>query len=128
MKPKVWIEKIKFSDDSEVPFDSNQITVFVGPNNVGKSASLKELNSLTKNNHKNGKVIKEFEFKKKGNVDELLKFLQELSKEILVADSAVKNYIGYQFNLPVVHIGSYWSNNNQLSNLHPVFVNLIRVC
>ena len=60
MKPKVWIEKIKFSDNSEVTFDANQITVFVGPNNVGKSASLKELNILTRNNHKNGKVIKDF--------------------------------------------------------------------
>lgn len=126
MKPKVWIEKIKFSDNSEVTFDSNQITVFVGPNNVGKSASLKELNILTRNNYKNGKIIKEFELKKNGDYDNVLNFIKQSSKEELNINSTDPIYRGYQFSLPKSNITQFWNMNNQLSNLHPVFVNLIK--
>jgi ABC-type multidrug transport system ATPase subunit len=60
MKAKVWIANIKFSDGSLIDFEPNQITVFVGPNNAGKSASLKELNSFTQDKNREGKVVKDF--------------------------------------------------------------------
>ncbi|EAZ90233.1 ATP-dependent nuclease [Crocosphaera chwakensis] len=126
MKPKVWIEKIKFSDDSEVTFDSNQIIVFVGPNNVGKSASLKELNTLTRTNHPNRRVIKDFSLRKEGQLNDLLEFFNRYSEEKFNPNSPDPIYTGYQFSLPKSNISSWWSMSNQLSNLHPVFVNLIK--
>ena len=38
--PTAWIEEASFSDGSKVAFNENDIVVFVGPNNSGKSASL----------------------------------------------------------------------------------------
>ena len=38
MEPKIWIKKIKFSDDTVIEFESNDVIVIVGPNNSGKSA------------------------------------------------------------------------------------------
>ncbi|ACB51369.1 unknown [Crocosphaera subtropica ATCC 51142] len=125
MKPKVWIEKIKFSDDSEVTFDSNQIVVFVGPNNVGKSASLKELNILTRSNHKNGKVIKDFRLQKEGSIDYLVEYLEKFSMKEF-SNNPEPHYKGYRFNVYKGNCRSWWSMNNQLLDLQPVFINLIK--
>lgn len=46
METRIWISKIEFNDNQKINFDKNDITVFVGPNNAGKSASLKEAAKL----------------------------------------------------------------------------------
>ena len=42
-RPGIRIKAITFSDGTRMEVDRNQIIVFVGPNNAGKSAALKEL-------------------------------------------------------------------------------------
>lgn len=42
--PSLSFESITFSDGQTLNFDSDEIIVFVGPNNAGKSAALRELN------------------------------------------------------------------------------------
>ena len=41
--PKVTFENLTFSDGTVVALDEADIVVFVGPNNAGKSAALREL-------------------------------------------------------------------------------------
>jgi ABC-type polysaccharide/polyol phosphate transport system ATPase subunit len=45
MNPQFFISKIIFNDSTELLCDKNDIIVFVGANNVGKSLSLKEISS-----------------------------------------------------------------------------------
>ncbi len=106
MKPKVWIERIKFSDNSELTFEPNQITVFVGPNNAGKSATLKELNTLTRQKNREGKVVKDFTLKKEGDLNDLLEFVKEFSMEVFTTDPE-PSYKGYKYHLYKGHISSY---------------------
>lgn len=40
---RLSFEKIQFSDGTELQLAENDIVVFVGPNNAGKSAALREL-------------------------------------------------------------------------------------
>ena len=42
MTARIWVSEIQFSDDSNIAIDKNDIVVLVGPNNAGKSASLKK--------------------------------------------------------------------------------------
>ena len=42
MATRIWINEITFSDNSTLQFEKDDIIVLVGPNNAGKSASLKE--------------------------------------------------------------------------------------
>jgi len=79
--PSVWIESARFSDNSVVEFSDREIVVFVGPNNSGKSASLKDIlnkvqDPLTKSN-----VVKEISIKREGDLNELLSWLKVVSKE-----------------------------------------------
>lgn len=124
MKPKVWIEKIRFSDNSELTFDANQITVFVGPNNAGKSATLKELNALTRQKNREGKVVKDFTLRKDGTSDDLLEFVKEFSIEHF-SNNPQPHYNGYKYSLYGGHIDGYWKKAEDLSDLQPVFINLL---
>ena len=41
--PSVVIKKLKFNDGTEMDLNSDDIVVFVGSNNVGKSRALKDI-------------------------------------------------------------------------------------
>ncbi|GGH13197.1 ATP-dependent nuclease [Mucilaginibacter phyllosphaerae] len=59
MKPHLWINCITFNNDYTLQLKDGSITVFVGPNNAGKSAVLKEISQLLQNsNEANKKVVK----------------------------------------------------------------------
>lgn len=65
--PKIIIESIIFNDKSKVKFKDNDIVLFVGANNVGKSRTLKDIHSEIYNDNKkkiicNDINIKEFNF------------------------------------------------------------------
>lgn len=124
MTPKIWIEKIRFSDNSELTFAPNQITVFVGPNNAGKSASLKEINTLTRQKNREGKVVKDFALKKEGTPEDLFNFIKEFSI-LHNTNNPEPHYNGYKYSLYGGSIKGYWNQENQLSELQPVFINLL---
>lgn len=124
MIPKIWIEKIKFSDNTELTFEPKQITVFVGPNNAGKSATLKEINILTRQKNREGIVVKDFTIKKEGTSEELFNFIKENSI-IQITNNPEPHYNGYKYSLYGAGIKNYWNQENQLSELQPVFINLL---
>lgn len=41
--PSLTISKIKFNNDKEIFFNDDDIVIFVGANNVGKSRALKDI-------------------------------------------------------------------------------------
>ena len=124
MTPKIWINKIKFSDNSEITFTHNQITVFVGPNNAGKSATLKELNALTETRNKKGNVINDFQIKRDGTLDELKEFVQKQSIENITSNPE-PYYKGYKYNIYGGSLSSSWTEGHNLDSLQPLFVNLL---
>jgi energy-coupling factor transporter ATP-binding protein EcfA2 len=124
MKARVWISNIKFSDGSKIDFNPNQITVFVGPNNAGKSATLKELNSLTRIKNREGKVVKDFTIVKEGTLDDLLKFIKEFSIEQL-RNPPEPFYHGYKFEIYKGNLEREWSNKDDLHDIQPAFINLL---
>jgi len=51
MAIRMWVGEIQFNDNTIIPISKNEIVVFVGPNNAGKSVTLKEIVGLIKANH-----------------------------------------------------------------------------
>ena len=124
MKLRVWIEKIKFSDNSELSFEPNQITVFVGPNNSGKSVTLKELDSLTQQKNREGIVVKNFKLRKEGQLEDLLEYLKYFSIEEFTTNPE-PTYKGYRYSLYKGNLKPHWERSDDLRDLHPVFINLL---
>ena len=56
---KLIIKSLTFNDQTTIALNDNDIVVFVGPNNVGKSQSLHDIYNLLSEN--NGIVVKSIE-------------------------------------------------------------------
>ena len=79
--PCVTIKSASFSDGSRIEFSEKDIVVFVGPNNSGKSAALKNIFEKAKNFANEGIVIKEIALSKEGSKEDLLAWLEHVSKK-----------------------------------------------
>lgn len=103
-RPSVTFESLTFSDGTKIELDQNDIIVFVGPNNAGKSAALKEIEEYV-GQSANRRVIIDAKLRKTGSASELREFIQ--TKSIEKRGRSV-NYTGYRFNIPDQHIEPFW--------------------
>ena len=69
---KLIIKSLTFNDQTTIALNDNDIVVFVGPNNVGKSQSLHDIYNLLSEN--NGIVVKSIEkhIENKEDIEEVL--------------------------------------------------------
>lgn len=116
-----WISKIKFNDGSELNFQRNDIVILVGPNNAGKSATLKELYTSTQ--HVSEKIIlKGIEIQRHGDNTELIADL-ELKSSVIQKDRADPIYGGLGYSLSSLDARNSWDGYKKgLSKVHPFFV------
>lgn len=91
-----FISKIVFNNGETVEIANDDIVVFVGPNNVGKSQSLRDIYTLTGNNG-NTVVIKKIEINK-GNQD-ILEYLRSEATKLNTRNENREgfSYMGKQF-------------------------------
>src|SRR3990167_1629623 len=125
MSTRIWISEIEFSDSTKVPFSKNDITVFVGSNNAGKSASLKESATLLRQKSNKGVVLKDITIDQFGTEESLLSSLDSLSKKAFLGNPE-PHYQGFGYNVYLPAIKNEWKNyKNGLGQLFPVFVNAL---
>ena len=77
-KPTVSISEIEFSGGQKFTFSPNEKIMLVGSNNSGKSQTLREIMQISINGENASRVVlKNVSFEKKGNSEDLRKFLDE---------------------------------------------------
>jgi hypothetical protein len=74
-RPTLSFETITFSDGTTLALDEDDIVVFVGPNNAGKSATLRELEAWVARSTR-GVVVVSATLRKNGTGDDLRAFLE----------------------------------------------------
>lgn len=102
--PSISIEKIKFKNHDDVfNFNENDIVLFVGANNVGKSRTLKDIKERIDNNSYGNTILidkidfKEHNFSQKNIEDYFDKYvLKETSNSYLVVLDDNMNRIFYK--------------------------------
>jgi len=125
MAIKFWISEIKFSDDTSLQFANDDIVVFVGPNNAGKSASLREMATLLKSKAQKGKVIRDINIKKEGEKTELFTLLEKSSTKNYDNPNQIF-YQGLGFGIWSGNVESIISNyTNGLGDLVSLFANTL---
>lgn len=77
----VWIKEIIFSDNSRVLVKQNDFVIIVGANNVGKSVTLKEINSLLYSRDSNTKVVKSIETEGHYDKASIIKHINLISRQ-----------------------------------------------
>lgn len=125
MKARIWISEIQFSDTTKIQFAKDDIVVFVGPNNSGKSASLKEAAGLIRQKNGNGKVILDLSIEKEGEEVEMIEFLESCSVKSL-SGAPYPRYQGRGYNVQSETAKYHWGKyKDGISELFSVFVNIL---
>lgn len=116
LKPTASISELKFSGGQSFQIDENQKVILVGPNNSGKSQSLREIISIC-NNGKTDRtlVIKGLEVTKKGSIEDLNRFLEE-NASFVNSSYRYKNW-----QLHESHI-QFWNQNFLQGNILQGFI------
>ena len=72
-----YINEITFNNGNTFSIERDDIVVFVGPNNSGKSASIREINNLLQNNLKtNTIIVKKINIIREGEKDEIINLIE----------------------------------------------------
>jgi ABC-type cobalamin/Fe3+-siderophores transport system ATPase subunit len=118
-RPMVTFEELTFSDGSTVALDKADIIVFVGPNNAGKSAALRELHTHIGRNIQQT-IIKNAKLRRSGTLDDLQTFLGDRDG---IKQASRSNYTGFRYSIPSTHLGPFWQSN--LEPLRSIFCSWI---
>lgn len=125
MATRIWISKITFSDNSTIELEKNNIIVLVGPNNSGKSASLKEASALLKSKDNIGKVLKNISIEKEGEETELLSFIESCSTKHY-GGNPHPHYQGFGYSIYEPNLNHFWRNFEKgLGDLSSLFLNIL---
>lgn len=114
--PSITFESLTFSDGTVIALEPTDVVLFVGPNNAGKSAALRELEGHI-GPPIEGTVIKSAKLRRTGTTDELRKFVETHAR--ITGDPHSPQYSGAGFNLPLQLLEHYWNNN--LTPFRPLF-------
>jgi hypothetical protein len=120
MSVRPWISEISFKDGTTISIDKDDIVIFVGPNNAGKSSALKEIHAFLRAIIPSN-VIKEIKILKEGSGEELMLFL----KSMKTTGGRQDGFSGYNFSIAGVDPKQQWSINFKLDWLAFVFANLL---
>ena len=76
---KLWISSVKFSDGTAINLEKDAIFVLTGPNNVGKSACLREIRDYLTHGSNLGPVLSSLQIQISGDKDSFVKVILENS-------------------------------------------------
>ena len=116
-RPKLYFETITFSDGTTLKLAEDDIVVFVGPNNAGKSAALRELEGWVAQSHV-GDVVKNATMTKKGTQEDFRTYLEAKAQKS--GGIANLHYGGIGYNIHHTHL-EYFDNPANRSPVAPFF-------
>ena len=95
--PSVTFKSITFSDNTQIELAPDDIVVFVGPNNAGKSAALRELEDTFNDAPHSLTVLQAYERLTFGTADDFADFVTEQAYTRSGRDSG--SFLGYRWSL-----------------------------
>jgi energy-coupling factor transporter ATP-binding protein EcfA2 len=124
MKPSVWISRITFSDGSVVEMDRSDVVIIVGPNNGGKSETLRAIAGKLADADRSSPVVRAISYQKEGSHEEVVSWLQSMTW-------ATATILGEKFQLlgkfvERSHIEMWWKKERGMgSSLSGFFCTLL---
>lgn len=116
MKPEFWIETLEFKNKLIVNLKKDSIVVFVGPNNSGKSRTLKEISQIAKGPKINNVIIESIKILAQGEAAEFLAGIESRKKN----NTYVYHESGPHSGMDAHSLEEHWNNlvkGNQSSSM-----------
>lgn len=121
MAISVTISKLQFNDGTEVELGDDDILVIVGPNNSGKSQSLRDIQQRVSGENPT-KVVTGSSLRKVGTTEELETWIDARIKN---RDTADPSAVGLGTTIPSSTARTRWAEPDKLRNLAPFFSVLV---
>lgn len=118
--PRIAVRKLTFSDSSEITCGNDDIVVFVGPNNSGKSEALRNILAKAQSDSSSGVVIPTVEFDRQGSADDVHGWLNQICRQH-EASPGIFLHQGFGNSIRADVARSYWGSPN-LKELAKFFV------
>jgi len=110
VKPKATLSEITFSGGNKVELDEQEKIILVGPNNSGKSQSLREIvNICQTGDTQQSLVVKGLKLNKYGDSKDLLSYLKK-NAELIQNQFRISDYQIHESHV------QFWDNNPYLIN------------
>jgi predicted ATPase len=107
---KVWISSMTFNDGNIISFNKNDIIVIVGPNNAGKSVTLKEAIVLLRTNTANSKILSSITVEIEGTAEQLVETLTNNSQKYFQREDGNQvHYRGLGYDLSEYQAKNNWT-------------------
>lgn len=110
--PSLTLSRLTFSDGLSIDLNVDDIVVFVGPNNAGKSAALKEIESQISSTKRPTSVIKGVQLRKIGTLEDLQNSLEKHSHKAY--PNGTLHYTGSGYNISSGNVARGWNNQIEL--------------
>jgi hypothetical protein len=126
MQPRLLVESITFSDGTKITTSDANIIALVGPNNSGKSSTLREIQDGAGLSDDVGPVLRAVTFKKQGTPAELKLWLEQNVQKIQERHNRGYVYKWLGRGCPEVDVEQRWKNTN-IDSLNGILCTLIDV-
>ena len=110
--PSITVSEMTFSDGTLVELNPDDIVVLVGPNNAGKSATLREIESLLGKHANPCRVITEIRMAKSGTLNDLEAAFEAHSYKAY--HNGNLHYRGSGYDIPARQLSSGWESRFEL--------------
>jgi energy-coupling factor transporter ATP-binding protein EcfA2 len=121
LRPTLSFKSVTFSDGSTLTFEDDDIVVFVGPNNAGKSATLREMDSMIRF-RRPGLIVHSASTRKTGDADSLRQYLEKFAQRTGTEENP--QYAGINFNIHHTQI-EYFDRQGVFGNIVSFFAKLL---
>ena len=121
--PRLWVHELTFSDGSTVALSKSDIVLVVGPNNAGKSATLRAIRDKLTSGAASS-VVTRVTTEREGNADEVAEWVDSFArKHDPLAPDPLFQAFGSGVNKSQIH--SWWTGQNHLQSLTRFFCHLL---
>ncbi|MCO5108435.1 MAG: AAA family ATPase [Burkholderiaceae bacterium] len=121
--PRIWVDQLTFSDGSTFSLGNNDVILIVGPNNAGKSATLRTIRDKLAKGAKSP-VVSDLHYTKEGDVAAVEQWLRSVAS-ISDQESKDPTFRGFDTQLSKSAIPVFWGRNNQLNALTRFFCHFL---
>jgi hypothetical protein len=103
LEPRVWVKSIAFSDGTTIALAKDDVIVIVGPNNSGKSATLRGIRDKFALPSATNPVVKAINLVREGSKDELFDWLRKTTKEVEGSQNVAPTFQSLGNSVPLTH-------------------------
>ena len=115
------LSEIMFKNGLKVDLNKNDIVVFVGPNNAGKSTAVTEIFEAIKGSVRNKKIVQQTKIRQEGTREEFRIFLEGIQPP----DTPSNQLRGFKFGASGISPLDNWEHSRQMGLFGTVFANSI---